>query len=421
MKKKIKRKRFDLAKFLADIYYPVTFVISSIIALLLFLSFGISSDLFHNLFIYAIPAIYLFFSTINFLHWLYAWCGVKYTNVRIEHEGKSNYIIIYQGEPGTGKSSFNTYSSFHLSKMAWKQLKIEYALLIPFEKEIMYGKDKIKKENLIEVKKAFEFWAKNEDSIPCLRTNFPVEDFKGRRSEILTKEHLEQKKPLLFRDVVIEDEFGSEFMADNKRGESKNLASSDQSRFTRQWTETHIGGTEQDASNIAIDIRRCVAINRKMNYQKAILKPRLITFIYNCCCEGLIKKFNGINAFNFEKKKAQAKAVSKLYIKILLFILRFLKASGFRKYSYTDRANLQTGGNINLKEQVIQTELKKGIAYVPSLLNCKYDDRAFRLAYRARNMEVKSNRWKSLVIDDEEILKHFMRDKKAYEKKEETN
>lgn len=413
--KKLKKQK-GLAIRLADMYYPGKFFFWIILDLILLATIGFSQSLVKLIIIYAIPALIAVINVSQFTLWLVYWGFVKATNTKFVNEIGKDYVNTYKGPPGTGKSTINNYSSIVKAKYQYEQLQIEYAMLIPFEDEILESGDQDKIHHLNEVSEAFEFYAKNPNVIPLLTSNIPVLDFYNRFSTVLDVDHLEMRERLPYRGIGIYDEVGLTLMADNKRGDKKNARLATFMRFDRQFTEFTVGMTEQNSKNENITIRSVVAINRCMLGQKSFLKPKLLILIQHALCKMLIKKFKYINEDNFDKIKAKAKRVPKWYINYLLFFNKFLRAVGFRVFRYKDTENDELKVKVNsddsTKFNVEEKVLAEGKFVIPAYSNCKTSDRPFKFAYECKDQKLKFDIWQSLIIEDYNILQTFKKNYK---------
>ena len=407
-KRKLKNTKTKAMK-LADAYYYLKFIFWILTSLILLLIFGFSLSIVPLIFLIVVP----FFLILNFGYLsAYLTCKVlvKATNKRFISEIGKDYVNTYKGPPGTGKSTINNYSSVVKAEYQYEQLQIEYAMLIPFEDEILESGNKDKIHHLNEVKEAFEFYAKNSHVIPMLCSNIPVKDFHDRTSTVLDADHLEMRERLPYRGVGIYDEIALTFMADNKRGEKKNARLSTFMRFDRQFCEYTVGMTEQNSKSENIEIRKVVAINRCMLGQKSFLKPKLLILIHHLLCKLLIRKFKYINEDNFDYIVAKAKRVSKKYINFLIFYNQFLKAVGFRIFKYKDTENDELKTKVNsddIDKEEKQEVIAKGKFIIPAYSNCFTSDRPFKYAYQCKDKQLKFDVWQNLIIEDEKILKSF--------------
>ena len=327
-------------KFLAEFQYFLNFIFWLLFVTTLTIVVGIpTNEKIWLVCLYAIPLIGFAYNMPRFIAWLYAKRRVKHDSKKQANFYQCRRVSVTDGEPGTGKTSSNIFNAKNLAEYNWKKLQIEYALLSPNARKIENGKDIEKKRHWNEVKEAFEFWAKHSNLQPCLISSVPLIDYKGRKTLKLTQAHIEQRKKSPYLSVWFEDEIGMSNPADGKRGKNKNLNISEAGRFIRHHFDGFWLNTDQDSGNIAIDLKRVVALNRTMIEQKAFLKPLLLTRIYNFLCSKLIYKFKDISKENFNGKVAKARSVSKKYIQFLLNLNFYLKASGFRIYRFIDKGN----------------------------------------------------------------------------------
>ena len=386
-------------KLLAEYQYIFNFFIYSLLLGVLILTIGIPTlDTIWLISLYALPLGGFAYNTPRFIAWLYAMARVKHDREEQVKFYQSRRVSTTDGQPGSGKTSGTIYNVKNLAKYNWRKLKIEYAKLCPDARKIENGNDPEKKRHWKEVKEAFEFWAKHPHLIPCLLSSVPLIDFKGRKSLKLTQAHIEQKKKSPYLSVWFVDEIGMNNPADGKRGKNKNLNISNAGRFIRHHFDGFWLNTDQDSGNIAIDLKRVVALNRTMLDQKPYLKPLIAIKIYNFLCDCLIAKFKNINEKNFNYIVAKARAVNKKYIQFLLNLNFFITASGFRIYRFIDKGNKINSNPLYKKE-----ENKIKTQYAPSLLNCIYDDRCFANSYLAKDLELEEEYFENLVLSEREL------------------
>lgn len=386
-------------KKIADWQYIINLLIWSFVLGVLLLTTGIpKANELYLILLYIIPVVGFVYNIPRFIAWLYAISRVKIDKKKNVDFYQCRRVSVTDGEPGTGKTSNNIYNANCLAEENYKQLQIEYSLLCPFARQIENGQDEEKKRHWSEVKQSFEFWAKRPHLIPCLLSSVPLKDFKGRKSLRLTQAHIEQKKKTPYLSVWFNDEIGLNNPADGKRGKNKNLDISATGRFIRHHFDGFWLNTDQDSGNVAIDLKRVVALNRTMLEQKPFLKPLILKSIYNHLCKRLIKKFENIDSKNFNRKISQARSVNKKYIQFLLDMNYFIKASGFRIYKFYDKGS-KIKANPLFKEQ----ESKIKVQYVPSLLNCYYDDRCFANSYKAKELELEDKIFNSLILSESEL------------------
>ena len=385
-------------KFLAELQYLINLIISSLIMLILILTIKLPTQVYEYL-IYLIPTLIFIITFPRFLLWLTAKIRVKTdANKRVKFY-ECRRVSVTDGEPGTGKTSSNIYTAKILAEHCYKKLEIEYSLLAPFARQIENGNNTEKKRHWRETKESFEFWSKRQKKIiPCLLSSVPLIDYKGRKSMRLSQAHIEQKKKTPYLTVWFNDEVGLNNGADGKRGKNKNLLVSESGRFIRHFFDGYWLNTDQDSGNTAIDIRRVVALNCTMLEQKPFLKPLLLTWLYNFLCGKLIKKYKNIDEHNFNHIISKARAVNKKYINFLIFLNKFIKASGFRIYKFVDKGNKIKANPLYRTEE---TKIKT--MFAPSLLNVRYDDRCFANSYLAQDKEIEEHIFNSLILSQFEL------------------
>ena len=327
----------------------------------------------------------------------------------------SKYVILRMGEPGTGKSSSACYDSVAMADKVWRKLQFKYwfiknkiekiysgthikhtvlgkdkkgNLIIHYERVYTGSQDKI--ERAVEIVESYEFYKEHPEIIPCLYSSIPVEDEQGRTSLQFTADHLLQKENLLSYGVAFLDEIGSMLppQLSNQKIEVIDLSF----RFIRQFHEFHLISTEQDGKAVVISARRVTAENKRMIAQKHILKPVLLTKIYNKLEERIIEK-----EINPTPTKVALMKAFKSYIDSI----------GFRKFTYIDNGNLQFQASEGMKEPV---KSKVQTFITPPHLNCKYDDRTFKNLNKAKNQASNPVKWNGLVLQEKELKKLFNRE-----------
>lgn len=385
-------------KFLAEWQYLINLIVSSLIMLILIFTIKLPTKVIDYI-CYTIPTINTIITVPRFLLWLMAKARVKIDAQKRVKFYECRRVSVTDGEPGTGKTSSNIYTAKILAENCYKKLQVEYSLLSPFARQIESGKDEEKKRHWQEVKESFEFWSKRQKKIiPCLLSSVPLIDYQGRKSMRLTQGHIEQKIKTPYLSVWFNDEVGLNNGADGKRGKNKNLLVSESGRFIRHFFDGYWLNTDQDSGNTAIDIKRVVSLNCTMLEQKAYLKPLFLTWVYNYLCKLLIKKYKNIDERNFNHIISKSRAVNKKYIKFLIFLNKFIKASGFRVYKFIDKGNKIKSNPLFRKE-----EDKVKTLYAPSLLNVKYDDRCFANSYLAKDKEIEEHIFNNLILSQSEL------------------
>ena len=287
----------------------------------------------------------------------------------------SKCVIIKCGAPGTGKSSSGLWQAVEMSKRLWVELQDKYWMLKQaIDKITKKGgtpPDKLLKD-FKEARTAYEFY-KNNECVPCLWTNIPV-TVDGRYTNMVRRCHIEQMRRVTAYTVVFLDEVGAIVSVDE--GRDKPLCISDFFRLCRHMGEFRIICTEQDRENVYIDIRRVVADNEQMLAQKWVLKPLV-----------LLAPFHVLR-FMFRINRARLKFLAP----VLRWLSKTLRYIGFRRFQAVSTGNT---------ESAYTEDIKKRTYYLPTMLNCTYDDRTYREGYKVKNKVVNPDIFQSLILPEE--------------------
>jgi hypothetical protein len=287
----------------------------------------------------------------------------------------SKCVIVKCGAPGSGKSSSGLWQAVETSKKLWVELQDKYFLLSSridkLTKKALTIPNQLKND-WNEVRAAYEFY-KNNACVPCLWTNIPVV-VDGLFTNLVDRSHIAQLKRISAFTVVFLDEVGAIVSVDESR--NKPLVISDFFRLCRHFGEFRIICTEQDRENVYIDIRRVVADNEQMIGQKWVLKPLLLLAVFSSL-KGL---------FRLHRRRMRWLAPC------LRFLSKTLRYLGFRAFVSVDTGNA---------EYAFTDSYKKRRYFLPTMLNCTYDDRTYRAGYAVKNKAIEPNIFKSLVLPAE--------------------
>ena len=329
--------------------------------------------------------------------WFY--CRARNEAWKIEAARTPNHAVTYAGVPGTGKTLDAVATLYEMAKYSWEELKWEHWLIMAKSKKPGY----VPTEEDKEILDAYNFYSENE-GIPCLGSTIPIysKEFKtySYRIEI---GHLAQSKRLPYRMNALVDEIGTITSVDGARQRQEGnvgvLKVADEMRFCRQFSELRLIGTEQDFKNIFIDVRRVIAENRVYKGVKPIMKPMFLSWLF----EKLKRYFT-----------SKGQKTSALFAGKMIRFKQFLNACGFLQIKYSVVGNSETG-------QVIDSG-EKGTIYLSCLQEWKYDSRAYRNAYQAKDKPIEMRVFKTVGLTKEhaeKMLRSFTAQKKQEEKKEE--
>lgn len=299
------------------------------------------------------------------------------------------------GTPGSGKTSSMMSEKYLQAKESSRRLTYEYWLYkFTPDKKLSLSELAHKKE----VVEAYEYYEK-QNTISCLWSNVGCQDDSGRLANKLTVDHLLQKEKLPYLAVEFWDEIGNDFPAQTTTPLMLQPLS-DQCRFIRHYFDGYLGFTEQDFSKTFIDVRRNTAEIKYFTKQEWALKPKLLITIYNKlkdkCVKDLVKsqKYK-IDSVKYLKLQNKIKRRNKLLRKIMKPLKALINSIGFRKYSvqYLEKS---VSNDPKLKD--------KTTFYLPSTLYLKYDERFYRNKYKAKDKELKADKFESLTYLETDLL-----------------
>lgn len=357
----------------ARLYETYKFILYFIVLFLTFQNFVLNFK--ENLIVFIIEI--LLFSAVILKYSAFLYYTLRFHHFRKNVKPVDN-AVIRCGAPGTGKTLSSSYESLLKAIYNWKELQYLYWLLM----ERLQKENYVLTENDLEIKEAYEFY-KNSPYIPCLHSNISIK-YKGRFSHELTMAELRQEERLPFMAVVLIDEIGAEVSVDAYKN-GRPLVLSDMFRLCRHFGEFHISGTEQDKSNIYIDIRRVVAENRTYDRMKYVLKPKVLTIIY---------KF-----LKWWFRKTMSSKKSKKYAPFMRNFKKFLDNTGFIKLKYHSTASTENSSQ----------KMNKGTIVLSPFLKYEYDSRVFKNCYLAKNKKLICKGYDSLRLSPAKAKARFLR------------
>ena len=334
--------------------------------------------------------------------------SVKCNNFKstIEEEPRVNFA---SGGPGCGKSSLSAFTVVVRAKMMWQKLKLKAFM---YQHKNYNKLSEKKKKEYDEVMYSYKFYINHPDRIPCLWSNIPIQDYHGRKSFKLKKAHLFQKLKLPLYSVIFVDEIGLMFKA--KKGSCDFLDPvSEFARFVRHYIDGCMYFTEQEINKAFVDLRRVSGSNKWLYQQKWIMKPTKLINIknsilslvtYHLAMAMLYKKDTSQYAYHMKKSKKTAKRWSWL----INFLNRYIYAVGWRRYECQELGNCESGTGLNNV---------RGFIFIPSSLNCRYDDRAYRNKYAAKDLPIEDSKFESLTLTQEDLDEIFGKLEEEKEKK----
>ena len=388
--------KVDLSKFFACSLYIWLFVIQMLINItfitldIFMFAYGFKLWLVILTVIFLLPNIIIIPKFIMFI-WAHAWC-VHHINIVRERDIRTGAS---SGCPGSGKTSSGLYEVVIKAEAQWEELQYKYWLVCSQKDETLPLDVLTHKKEIIE---AYEFY-KKEDTVPCLWTNIPVK-VNGKKSNRLTKDHLLQKERVPYMSVMFNDEIGNDFEA-TKKTSTKLKPLSQLARFIRHFFDGFWSFTEQEFSKAFIDVRRTTGSVRYYLSQKWVLRPTILLKIESFLKWFYIRNMRKAQECDYNSSKYieymnLSKLSSEIHSPFMRKLRRFIKNVGYRKYTYKELGNAETGVNIT-------DDVGRITFYAPSCLNCTYDDRCYQALYKCKDKEIKPFHFNGMKLTEEEL------------------
>lgn len=287
----------------------------------------------------------------------------------------SIYVEQHNGTPGTGKTLSAINKGLIVAESLWEELQFRAFMYQSEKASIIQRNDPDELIKMNEVLESYKFWREHEEKvIPCFMCNIPVEDDKGRKAAILTKEYFYQSKKMPFLTCLVSDEIGAEFECCMANMKSKFETVSDFFRWCRQFRECRIISTEQEETNTFKNIRRVTASNIKIVNSRWELSSKPARFVFKLCRK---------KALALLDKNQQG---SMKFIRFIKLLSLYINSTGFTIFT----ADRIVGNRYIIDEEDRLVEVPNQFEFVVKRsLPFKYDSRAFKNLYlaRARSIE----------------------------------
>lgn len=298
------------------------------------------------------------------------------------------------GVPGCGKTSSMYYTAVRLARYMWKELKRKYWEImknIKLEQRTSYS---AKEQEIIN---AYEFYSKSP-YIPCLWSKDPIKVGK-RYAHAISKAQLMLEENIPYGSVLMIDELGDIFPAGKGPSQAEEKPMLKLGRFVRHYFNGYFLFTEQSTSGFLKRLRVLTGTNRQLNKKQVwVCKPHLLIALYNAIFTLVDFDFFQLSIFKKGSKSynniyRHLKFTSKLYAGLLSSLWRLIKNIGFRKYSYVMKLNEELSNSVD----------EKGTFYLPSSLNCEYNERSHQGEYACKDMKPVVRGFNSLVISSQKL------------------
>ena len=332
---------------------------------------GLIPGLYEKIYLpFAIKLVFIVFGLYYFAGFYAGFLRVYADDLRADF---GNVVKVLSGPPRVGKTSLSVHEAFIMAKLKWGLLCFEYWLWHSREKAILKRNNLDELLKYEEIKLSYNFYAESK-CIPCLWSNIPIFDKKGRACHKITLDHMKGLKRLPVYSVVLFDEIGAAISADeglNRKGVEKPLDISDMFRLGGQFIRWTVFCTEQDYNHIFIDGRRVVGQNVVITGREWRNKPRLLFAIYNFM---RVLKSEMLD----KKQKRQPKRAN-----FLDKFEKFVCSIGFAVTRYSYRTNTQTNGEVaekNEKGDLVQMSSVRS-RWTPNRGVCYYNHEGFKPLY----------------------------------------
>lgn len=340
--------------------------------------------------IFMLPNLIIIPKFIQFI-WAHAMCVHHINEVR-ERDIRTRAS---SGPPGAGKTSSEIYEAVIKAEAVNEEMEYEVWLIQSLKDEELPLDILVHKKEILQ---SYEFYMQN-DTVPCLWTNIPVK-VNGKFSNRLTKDHLLQKERVPYMSVLFNDEIGNDFEA-TKKSSTKLKPLSQFARFIRHFFDGFWSFTEQEFSKAFIDVRRTTGSVRYYLSQKWVLKPTLLLKLENFLKNLYLKNIRRAKRYeygsdNYNYYMNLSKLNSEIHSPFMRKLRRFIKNIGYRKYTYKELGNAETGVNIT-------DDVGRITFYAPSCLNCEYDDRCYQALYKCKDKEIKPFHFNGMKLTEEEL------------------
>ena len=303
------------------------------------------------------------------------------------------------GVPRCGKTSSRYYVAVRLARWNWKMLQREYWVVMNRPRETWSKHITSHEKEIID---AYNFFIKSP-YLPCLYAWDACQVGK-RFCHSLTMKMLMLKERVPYRSVLFVDEIGNLFPADKGPPAKKLLPICETGRFVGHYFDGYFIFTEQSPTGFMAQLRNLtgsfIYFTKK---QKWVHKPWLLTAIYE-----LIYSFIDFDMWNLSLYKHNTRSYIKIYnsvktsskrlAKFMRTLGSLIKNVGFRKYTYKELVSEQNPD---------KSDCEKGVFYLPSTLNCKYNDRSRAETYPCKDMDLQLHGFSSLIKSVSELEKQI--------------
>ena len=331
----------------------------------------------------------------------FIWAECKYNSLFKTIPSEPATAYVEAGPPGSGKSRVGSFKAYICALANWRKLRLKHWLYRGQLSKFKRRKQTQKLKEWEEIKASYDFVKAHPDKIPLLWSNIPIKDVKGRTANNIGVDYLYQNKRLPFCAVAFYDEVGSDLNADQFRKRTDEDAQSFSvmraADFIR-WCGHFLGRDvkiimcEQRQDNILIDVRGCVSYNQCFDNHYEVCNPLLLK----------------IAVVFYTAMVTHIGILSRPLSRSVQWLDDLVRSIGYTKFTYHYIDNSE--GNCSMFENDKTCSL-----YLSHSIPMRYDTRAYRDFYQAKEMPLEYTESKSMIINpiDENGNNVYLRQREA--------
>lgn len=316
-----------------------------------------------------------------------------------------DYVQVYEGMQGAGKSDTIKIITVIRAEYMWEQICSEYKLMT--HQFLNKSQDHVWYTHFLEVKATYDFYNQNQHLFPCVISNIPLKIY-GLQTVKFKPTMLTQEEKVLYGSTIVLDELknaglGNKFSGKLPREVDEFL------RYGRHFGEIKIFGSDQNKLMVILEMRN-VAVNYTMISMKNYLSPRFLNFLLERMINNFNKKYlpvdfceklntpflspivnhDDVNLdFYFGSHTKKAMRIAKF--------TNLVNSIGFVQYIRAFRGSTQGNSANDSSESVSDSYVigRKKIwkYYCPIIRPYESDSRLFKDIYKAKDNTVKYESW----------------------------
>lgn len=352
---------------------------------------------------------FIFFFTSLCKIFAVVYCDKSYENYKIEFCNDADYVQVYEGLQGSGKSDTAKINTVIRAEYMWDKICSEYKLMT--HQFLSKSDDPIWFSHFQEIKSTYDYYNNNPQLFPCIISNVPLKVF-GRNTIKFSPSMLTQNKKVAYGSTILLDELKNSGLSNKYSGKLPREVD-EFLRYGRQFAEIKIFGTDQNKMMCSLEMRN-VAVNYTMVSMKNCLTPKLL----NCVLDFMIRRFNkkyepvsfdnirvpfltpivnhdDINLDSyFRSRTKQAMRISRL--------ADIVNSIGFVKYVRAFRGSTQgntaNDSNESVSDSYIIGRKKIWKYFCPIIRPYQSESRMFKDIYKAKDKDIEYDCWNDSML-----------------------